>query len=111
MCDGGGRPKKAVKLGATGGEGSPGRVVNIERSRLRVDHLGQFYVLDSEDEGTYTEAGFTSLIRRGKMETAMVVAVDSSVDMPACLEEATLLVATTVHMRWWHLLAARWPRR
>jgi hypothetical protein len=57
MCDGAGRLKEPVKLGVAGGEGSPGRVVNIGRSRLRVDHLGQFYVLDSEDEGTDTEAG------------------------------------------------------
>jgi hypothetical protein len=47
-----------VKLGAAGdGDGSLDRVVSIGRSRLRVDHLGQFYVLDSEDEGTDAEVG------------------------------------------------------
>jgi len=57
MCDGGTRQKEPVKLGAGGGDGSPEHVLNIGRSRLRVDHLGQLYVLDSKDEGIGMEAG------------------------------------------------------
>nr|AWA45132.1 hypothetical protein SS11P21_000007 [Saccharum spontaneum] len=52
----GGAKSTPVKLGAGGDcDGSLDRVVSIGRSRLRVDHLGQFYDLDSEDEGTDTE--------------------------------------------------------
>ena len=57
MCDGGTRQKEPMKLGAGGGDGSPEHVLNIGRSRLRVDHLGQLYVLDSKDEGIGMEAG------------------------------------------------------
>ncbi|CAD6218777.1 unnamed protein product [Miscanthus lutarioriparius] len=57
MCDGGTRQKEPVKLGAGGGDRSPEHVLNIGHSRLRVDHLGQLYVLDSEDEGIGKEAG------------------------------------------------------
>nr|XP_034588394.1 uncharacterized protein LOC117850645 [Setaria viridis] len=57
MCDGGRRLKEPVKLDAGGGDRSPERILNIGRSRLRVDHLDQLYVLDSEDEGIGMEAG------------------------------------------------------
>ena len=57
MCDGGTRQKDPMKLGAGGDDGSPEHILNIGRSRLRVDHLGQLYVLDSEDEGIGMEAG------------------------------------------------------
>jgi hypothetical protein len=46
-----------MKLGAGGSGGSPKRAINIGRSRLRVDSLGQFYVLDSEDEGSDMQVG------------------------------------------------------
>jgi hypothetical protein len=50
-----------VKLGAgDDSDGSLDRVVSIGRSRLHVDHLGQFYDLDSEDEGTDTEVELDS---------------------------------------------------
>jgi hypothetical protein len=57
MCAGGGRPKEAVKVGVSGGDGSLEHILNIGCSRLRVDHLGQLYVLESEDEGIDMEAG------------------------------------------------------
>ncbi|CAD6263597.1 unnamed protein product [Miscanthus lutarioriparius] len=57
MCDGGTRQNEPMKLGASGGDGSPEHVLNIGCSRLRVDHIGQLYVLDSEDEGSGMEAG------------------------------------------------------
>jgi hypothetical protein len=57
MCAGGGRLKEAVKVGVSGGDGSLEHVPNIGCSRLRVDRLGQLYVLDSKDEGIGMEAG------------------------------------------------------
>lgn len=64
LCDGIGEgsassvsvPEMCSRIGE-GGDGSPKRVVDIGRSRLRVDHLGQLYVLDSEDEGIGMEVG------------------------------------------------------
>lgn len=51
MGAGVGTANEPVKLGAYDNDGSPGRIVNdIGRSRLRVDNLGQLYVLDSEEE-------------------------------------------------------------
>ncbi|RCV32417.1 hypothetical protein SETIT_7G001100v2 [Setaria italica] len=64
MCDGigdGGASSvpipKMCDTGAGGGDRSPERILNIGRSRLRVDHLDQLYVLDSEDEGIGMEVG------------------------------------------------------
>ena len=54
---GGGRSKEAVKLGGDSSDGSPECVVNIGRSRILVDNLGQLYVPDSEDEGSDMEVG------------------------------------------------------
>ncbi|KAG0543296.1 hypothetical protein BDA96_02G177800 [Sorghum bicolor] len=57
MCAGGVRQKEAMKVGVSGGDGSLEHVINIGRSRLRVDHRSQLYVLDLEDEGIGMEVG------------------------------------------------------
>jgi hypothetical protein len=45
------------------------------------------------------------------MEAAVALGVNSSVNVPGCLEEVTLLGARTVDLQWWRLRPTRWSRR
>jgi hypothetical protein len=99
MCDGGTRQKEPMKLGAGGGDRSPERVLNIGHSRLRVDHLGQLYVLDSEDEGIGMEAGLYVPDSEEEDGHGHAVSVDSFVDVLGC-PKVMLVGATTVDVQW-----------